>query len=123
MIRLRDQGKPWPDYRELAHRFQCSTSTIKKAIDKTPDLQRWAKREAQPRVEQQGLSGTVLDNSRQTREMNPEDDAAVREFIEKADPETKAWFLALSLDQQLAFLNDPDHEPPAHKPIKARPRP
>jgi hypothetical protein len=47
----------------------------------------------------------------QSRELPPEDDLAIREFVEKADRETKAWFLALSVDEQLAYLDDPDRHP------------
>jgi hypothetical protein len=33
---------------------------------------------------------------------------AIREFIEKADSDTRAWFLALLLETQLEVINDSD---------------
>jgi len=39
------------------------------------------------------------------------DDAAIREFVEGAEPETRAWFLALPVDEQLEVVNDPDKYP------------
>jgi hypothetical protein len=44
----------------------------------------------------------------QSRERDPLDEVAIREFIEKADAETKAWFLAQSQEYQLLVVNDPD---------------
>jgi hypothetical protein len=50
----------------------------------------------------------VTDRAAQRRELPPEDEVAIREFIERADPETRAWFLALPAEDQLAYLDDPD---------------
>jgi hypothetical protein len=98
---------------KLARQLGCSSGTINKAINKrgTPELKAWAKQpEAKPKA--QSLNEVVTDQTAQRTEPNPEDDAAIREFIENADPENRAWFLALQRDQQLEYLNDPDASKP-----------
>jgi hypothetical protein len=53
----------------------------------------------------------VTDDIVQTRELDPTEEAAIREFIERADPEVKAWFLSQTRQNQLDYLNDPDKYP------------
>jgi hypothetical protein len=108
--RLRDQGEPWTSQREFADRFGCSSCTINKAIKKTPELHAWAKRPtaAGTRLQAQSLNEFISDNKAQHREPNPGDDAAEREFLENAEPDVKAWYLAQSREDQLEFLNDQD---------------
>jgi hypothetical protein len=104
MERLRSQGEPFTSQQELARRFGCSPATIHKAIHETESLEVWAKRPtAAPRA--QGINPIVTDRTPQRSEPDPEDDAAIREFIEGADPEEKAWFHAQSRDDQLSHLN------------------
>lgn len=107
LTRLRAQGEPWTSYRTFADQFGCSSATIKKAVDRTPELHSWAKRQPAPRAHQ-GLGGPVIDNAPQQCELDPEDSAAIREFIESADDETRAWFHALPPEKQLEVVNDPD---------------
>jgi hypothetical protein len=105
--RLREQGDLYTSQHKLADQLGCSPATINKAIDNTPDLRAWAKKpEASPKA--QSLNEVVTDRTAQHREPNPEDDAAIREFIEKADPQTKAWFHALPSEEQIEVVNDPD---------------
>jgi hypothetical protein len=105
--RLRSQGEPFTSQGRLAEQFGCSSGTINKAVQKTPSLQAWAKQlGATPKAE--SINDVVMDRTAQRREPNPVDDAAVREFIERADSETRAWFLALSPEDQIEFVNDPD---------------
>jgi hypothetical protein len=106
--RLRAQGEPWTSYRKLAEQLACSPSVVYKAIQQTSELHSWAKRLTAAAPTAQSINDAVTDSKAQHREPNPEDDAAIREYIESADPETKAWFLALSLEEQLDFLDDPD---------------
>jgi hypothetical protein len=106
--RLRDQGKPWTSQHEMARQFRCSSGTINKAIRETPDLRNWAKRQNAATPRAQSINDVVTDRTAQSRELDPEDEVAIREFIEKADPETKSWFLALSRENQLQVVNDPD---------------
>lgn len=108
MERLRSQGGPWTSQQNMAKRLGCSSSTINKAIHETPSLQAWAKGKVAARPRAQSLNDVVTDRTAESRELDPADEAALREFIEKADPETKTWFLALSLHDQLAHLDDPD---------------
>jgi hypothetical protein len=109
--RLRLSGEPFTSQHTLADQIGCSSGTINKAIKRKPELNSWAKRPvAAPKA--QSLNEAVTDCTAQGAEPDPEDEAAIREFIEKADPETKAWFLALSRDGQLDFLNDPDASKP-----------
>jgi hypothetical protein len=108
MKRLRAQGEPWTSQQKMAEQFGCSSFTINKAIKKTPELQTWANQQATTAPRAQSLNDVVTDHTAQSAELNPEDDAAIREFIEGADPEVKAWFLALPLEKQLEVVNDPD---------------
>jgi hypothetical protein len=59
-------------------------------------------------TEKNTLNEVVTDRTAQRCELDPEDEAALREFIENAEPEVKAWFLALPTDVQLEVLDDPD---------------
>lgn len=113
---LVDEGERYSSMRGLAQRLsektgrgEPSTSTITKAIKASPKLQTWeaqTKRRRSPRA--QALDSPVLDGARQSTELSPEDDAAIREYIENADNETKAAFLGLPLDVQIMIVNDPD---------------
>src|SRR5262245_54370441 len=105
--RLHARGEPWPGYRKLATDFGCSTRTLYNAVHETPELHDWAKpKDPDPRA--QSLNEIVIDRTPQSSEPNPEDEAAVREFIERADPETKAWFLSLPSRTQSEVACDPD---------------
>lgn len=105
--RIRNQGAPWTSYEKLAEQIGCSVATVHKAVDHTPELFAWAKRQAAPRA-RQGLEGQVIDNAVQVRELKPDDEAAIREFIEQAEAETRAWFQSLPVEEQLQVVNDPD---------------
>jgi hypothetical protein len=107
MERLQKQGAAFTSQQQLANDFHCGVATISKAIKRTPSLQDWAQKPGGS-PKSQSINAVVTDCTAQSRELNPEDDAAVREFIELADPEVKAWFLALSPEDQLAYVNDPD---------------
>jgi len=107
MERLRAQGEPFTSRHTLAKRFGCSSGTIHKAIQRTPSLQAWAKSECPTAPRAQSLNDVVTDRAAQHCELDPADDAAIREFIEGADTDAKAWFLALSTEDQLSYLNDP----------------
>ena len=111
--RLRTQGEPFTSQQKLGDDLGCSSSTINKAIMKTPTLHAWANaRSARQPAEvsrAQSLNNPVTDRTAQNRELDPKDEAAIREFIEQADPETKACFLARGRSKtQLAYLDDPD---------------
>lgn len=109
MKRLRAQGEPWTSQQKMAEQIGCSPATISKVIRQTPPLEAWAKPQVAAAPKAQSLNDAVTDHTSQSTELDPEDNAAIREFVEQADPETKAWFLALpSTEDQLAFLNDPD---------------
>ena len=114
----RTSGEPYTSQRKLAAQIGSSEATVNRAIRETKLLHAWAgknrKKTASPRA--QSLNEVVTDRASQSTELDPADDAAIREFIEKSDPETKAWFLALSTEEQLNFLNDPD----MHKRILGR---
>jgi len=114
--RLRSQGERWTSGREMAGRFGCSSSTVHRAIQETPEIQSWAKPEGTLKAKSltphskygEGWAAALTDSTAQTVEPDPGDEAAIREFIEQADTETKAWFLSLSRKDQLEYLNDPD---------------
>jgi hypothetical protein len=109
MERLRQQGEQFTSQPKLAKQFGCSSGTINKAIHNTPALRTWAMVDAIPKA--QSINAVVTDTKPQERELGPEDEAAIREFIETADSETRAWFLALPPADQIAYLNDPDANP------------
>jgi hypothetical protein len=109
--RLRAQGEPFTTQAKMADQLGCSSAMINKAIKNTPKLRTWAKPQTAAGPGAQSLSDVVTDRTAQSREPDPADDAAIREFVEGADPQTRAWFLALSTEQQLEYLNDPDQHP------------
>jgi hypothetical protein len=113
MERLRAQGDPWTSQRRLAELFDCSSATINKAIRETPELQTWAKRQTATAPKAQSLNPVVTDRTAQDRELDPADDVAIREYLEREDlpPEERAFFNGLSREDQLEFLDDPDKHP------------
>ena len=101
---LRQQGEAFTSQHQLAKVLSCSSGTINKAIRSSESLRGWAKQPgAVPRA--QSLTDVVTDRTAQNREPDPTEDAAIREFIEGAEPHTKAWFLGLTHEEQLAHLN------------------
>jgi hypothetical protein len=111
--RLRAQGEPWTSQHDMAERFGCSPATINKAIDKTPGLQAWAKRQTAPAPKAQSLNGSVTDRTADAREPNPEDAAAEVELlkmIEDACPDERAFLHYLRgapPDYQLWYIEQP----------------
>jgi hypothetical protein len=119
MERLRQQGEPFSSQHKLARQIGCSSATISKAIRRRQSLKAWANVEGVPKA--QSINDVVTDSTAQDRELGPEDEAAIREFVESADAEAKAWFLAMPTAEQLAYLNDPDsHKGTLHKRILSR---
>ena len=110
--RLCDQGLPFTSQHRLAKDFGCSSGTINRAIQETPELHDWAQRpKALPKA--QSLNEVVTDQKTQQRELDPSDDAAIREHLEREDliPDDRAFFNGLSREDQLMYLHDPDkHE-------------
>lgn len=105
---LRSQGEPYTSQHKLARRFGCSSGTINKAIKETPSLGKWAERKAAaPRA--QSLNDVVTDRMAQSSEPNSEDEAAIREYLERdLSLDERAFFNSLSRVDQIYFLNDPD---------------
>jgi hypothetical protein len=113
-------GTAWTSQQQMADQIGCAPSTINKAIRKTPELQNWAKRQAIPAPRAQSLTppqkgggaylDMITDRKAQSRELDPEDEVAIREYLEREDlkPEERAFFNGLSPEDQLAFLDDPD---------------
>jgi len=107
--RLRSLGDPWPGYRAMADRLGRSPATVHKAVRNTPELQTWAKHQSSAAPRSQSLNDVVTDRTAQSREPDPEDDAAIREYLERdLKPEERAFFNSLSREDQLDFLDDPD---------------
>jgi hypothetical protein len=108
MEQLRIQGEPFTSQHKLAKQFGCSSGTINKAIKETLSLRNWAERKsAAPKA--QSLYDVVTDGTAQSSEPNPEDEAAIREYLERdLTPNERAFFNGLSREHQLYFLNDPD---------------
>src|SRR5262249_30288920 len=107
--RLRAQSEPWTSNHKLAEQLGCSPATILKATRSTPVLKAWAKRAgAAPGA--QSINDVVMDRLAQSSEPDPEDAAAIKEHLDRDDltDDERAWFLALSLPGQIAFLSDPD---------------
>lgn len=117
MKRLKTQGEQFTSQSKLANAFGCSSGTINKAIKKTPSLQAWAKPEGAIAPKAQSLSGMkrgeyvdIVTDRTPSSELDPVDDAAIREYLEREDlePEARAFFNSLSCKDQLDFLDDPD---------------
>jgi hypothetical protein len=116
---LRSQGEPYPGYRELKKRLKCSLMLIGKAIKSSDELKKWAQRPAakpraagQPRsregTEEDSGNDAVFENTAQSRELDPEDAAAIKEYRERLEPEELVWFDSLSTEDQITVVNDPD---------------
>jgi hypothetical protein len=108
--RLRAQGEPWTSQHKMAKLFGCSSGTINKAIKETPELRAWAKRQTAAAPRAQSLNDVVTDRTAQSRELGPDDEVAIREYLEREDltPEERAFFNSLSPEDRLDFLDDPD---------------
>jgi hypothetical protein len=109
MERLRTQGDPFTSQHKLADLFGCSSGTINKAIRETPSLKAWAERQTAAAPKAQSLNDVVTDRTAQSKEPDPADDAAIREYLERdLTADERAFFNSLSRDDQLDFLDDPD---------------
>ncbi len=111
LVRLRSQGEEYTSQRKLAKRLGCSLATINTAIHRTEALQGWDRRQAAtPKA--QSINAVVTDQTSQSRELDPADEAAIREHLEREDltPEERAFFNGLSPEDQLEFLDDPDKD-------------
>jgi hypothetical protein len=105
--RFRAQGEPFTSQPKLAKQLGCSPGTVNTAIRETPSLHGWAHKQAAPRA--QSITEVVTDSMAQGRELNPADDAAIREYLEQdLTPDERAFFNSLSREDQLVFLDDPD---------------
>jgi hypothetical protein len=105
---LQAQGQAFTSQQELALDFDCSPSTINKAIHNTPALHAWARVQTVRRPRTQSLDEVVLDSTAQARELDPTLEAAIRDYAARFDPERRALFRALPVEVQLEILNDPD---------------
>jgi len=118
---LRAQGTPWTSFEKLADQIGCVASTVYKAIQKTPELQSWAKSDTAsapraqsltpPMKKEKGYVDMVADRTADSRQLDPADEVEIREYLEREDltPEERAFFNGLpSREDQLFFLHDPD---------------
>lgn len=122
---LRLQGEKYTSQSKIAKEIGCSVGLVNKAIHSKPSLQVWARVDPTPKA--QSINEVVTDSTAQNREPNPEDAAAIREYIERDDitADEKAVFLAKSQADQVAYLNaladaladDPDANPNAVDPV------
>ena len=115
MEQLCSQGAAFTNQRNLAEQFGCSPSTIHKAIDQTPSLKPWATRDAavpEAKGVTQRVGEVAIALTEQSRELDPEDAAAIEEHLERdLDPKDRGYFLGMSVEDQLTFLDllaDPD---------------
>ena len=105
--RLRSQGEAFTSQGRLAKQLGCSSGTVNKAIRHTQSLQTWAKR-PDPAGRPQRLTGVVADAA-ESRELSPEDDARIREYLEREDltPNDRAYFNSLpDAEAQLKYIDD-----------------
>jgi hypothetical protein len=116
--RLRQRGDPFTSRGKLAKQLGCSTFTVHKAIKQTASLQAWAKRAPAKAKVQQGIEGPVLDNTPESREPNPQDEAAeieVRKVFETAPADERAFLHTLKgasseIQKWYVSLNRQDRE-------------
>lgn len=105
---LCERGETFTSQGKLAKTLGCSSGTVNKAIQNNPKLRQWAQRPgAVPKA--QSLNPVVTDATPSSREPDPADEAAIREYLEgDRTPDERAFFNGLSREDQLAFLDDPD---------------
>lgn len=107
--RLRLQGEAWTSHEDMSGRLGCSAATTHKAVQKATELQAWAKPQAPAVLRAQSTTDVVMASTPQSRVADPADDAAIREYLERdLHPEERAFFLGLSREHQIEFLDDPD---------------
>jgi hypothetical protein len=112
MNRLRIQGEQWTSYSKMAEQIGCSKATIFKAVKQISELQTWAKPQTTSAPRAQSINDVVTDHAAQRRELDPADDAAIREYLERdLSPDERAFFNGLSKVDQIFFLSDPDKHP------------
>jgi hypothetical protein len=123
---IRLQGERWTSCDKMAERIQCSSSTVHKALQMKDELKTWATRtrttpKAQsltPYKKGEGHIDIAAKRTAQSREPDPAEeivrreteDITIRKYLERDDlkPEERAFFNALSREDQLDFLDDPD---------------
>lgn len=103
--RLRQQGESFTSYRKLADQIGCSASTIHKAIINEQSLSGWAKRDKNPKA--QSFNDVVADKTPQSRELSPEEDYRIREYLERDDltEKDRALFNGMRPLDQIAYLD------------------
>jgi hypothetical protein len=115
---LRKQGERYTSCAKLGQRLRCSPSTIQRAIKSSPKLRAWAQRPptkpravGQPRPQGEGEDaegGAVFNRTAQSRELDPEDALAIKEYRKQLSPDDRVWFDSLSTEDQITVVNDPD---------------
>jgi hypothetical protein len=118
---LYDQGKSWTSDREMAAQIGCASSTVHKAIQKTPELQNWANPNtaAAPKTQSltpwskssEGYVDVVTERKPQSRELDPAEGVEIREYLEREDltADERAFFNGLrSAEDQLFFIHNLD---------------
>ena len=112
--RLREQGEPFTSQSDLANRFGCSPSTVHKAIHSSLTLTAWSKSNA---AIPKGLKSNAVAFSctAQNRELKPDQEALIREYLQRDLPPKEAPLLRASpLRHQFEYvygLEDPDESP------------
>ena len=110
--RLRAQGEPWTSYKKLGKQVGCSPSTVHTAVQNTPSLHSWAKPPTAGTPKAQSINAVVTDRTAQSKEPDPADEVAIREYLERdLKPDERAWFNSLSRQDQIDFLDDPGQHP------------
>jgi hypothetical protein len=118
LTRLRRQGEQFTSQHKLAAQLGCSSGTVTKAIWNTPELQPWAKAQPNTPPKTQSIGEAIEDRAEQRRETNPADDASIRDFIEQADPDERAFLNSISgakSDYQLWYIEQPGKDRERHR--------
>jgi hypothetical protein len=119
--RLHDQGQPWTSQQQMATQIGCSPATVNKAIQKTPELERWAKPQVSTAPRAQSLNDVDTDN-RANREPNPADESGdaelVRKLTQEADSDERAFLQSIRnapSDYQLWYISQPANTRASHR--------
>ena len=114
LVKLHSRGVEWTSYEDMAKRAECpSTSTIHKAVQRTPVLKEWAKggKRRAKHLSSQSINNVVRDTAK-AKGMDPSDAAAVNtdslmaRLIEAATPEQRAQLNAVEGDQLKAWCHE-----------------
>src|SRR5262249_6445727 len=117
---LRLRGEPWTSQQTMAIQIGCSAFTVNKAIQKTLELQAWAKTPASTAPPAESHNDPISDGTASSAR-DPAEGAAddeLRRLMEEADSDERAFLNSISnapRDYQSWYVTQPKRTRDAHR--------